>query len=166
MTVIPATAMQCDHPGCSRWTALDRPNAGDKIRETARTWGWESTETGYDLCPDTWPEGPHVNHPDYLRFYAGRHLQGNPRHPNLDLAPTDRAEVLLAAFRYALGRSTGAASDVARALIAVGALLATGQRAQVAADIRTAIRDGRAGMDCDVAEWRRAADALERKDRP
>lgn len=64
---------------------------------------------------------------------------------------------LLYAFRYALGRVTYAASDVADALIANRDALTLDWRRQIVQDIRLAIDDGRAGHACDVARWQEVA---------
>lgn len=70
-------------------------------------------------------------------------------------------QLLLMAFRYALGRRTAAVGYIADLLVTHRHHLADWQRQQILADIWRAIAAGHAGMDCDVTDWRRAAETLQ-----
>lgn len=63
------------------------------------------------------------------------------------------ADLMVYAFRFALGRRTGAPADVARALVAHGEVLPAWQRDQIDREIRIAVEQNRAGAPCDVDEW-------------
>ena len=63
--------------------------------------------------------------------------------------------ILIAAFRYALGRMTYMPSVVAGVLAQCWADLTEHERRLIRREIAKAIERGRAGMDCDVATWRR-----------
>lgn len=77
---------------------------------------------------------------------------------------SNRAEVttsiLIWAFRYALGRSTYAVSDVATTLISNRDVLSPGDKELIVREIEEAIQNGQAGMDMDVREWELVKDAL------
>ncbi len=63
------------------------------------------------------------------------------------------ADLLVYAFRYALGRRTGAPADVARVLVCHGVVLPAWQRDQITKEITLAIKHQTAGAPCDVDEW-------------
>ena len=63
--------------------------------------------------------------------------------------------VLIAAFRYALGRCSYMPSVVAGVLAQCWAGLTEHDRQLIARELTEAIERGHAGMDCDVATWRR-----------
>lgn len=65
--------------------------------------------------------------------------------------------LLLYAFRYALGRRTGAPSDVAATIRAHLDVLPDWMLAQIVRDIGRAIDAEQAGAPCDVDEWTRLA---------
>lgn len=69
-------------------------------------------------------------------------------------------ELLVYAFRYALGRRTYAVTDVAQALLEHGGALTADARRQIVTEIREAILGGRAGAVCDVDRWDEVAYAL------
>lgn len=71
--------------------------------------------------------------------------------------PTDE-NILVFAFRYALGRKTTAPVIVADHLIKQWSNLAPHSKAQVKEEIRTAINRGDAGHPCDVETWRKVLD--------
>lgn len=80
----------------------------------------------------------------------------------MDEKMTGRAErILVYAFRYALGRQTGAVADVSQTLIAVAASLPVDVRRQIQSEIDDAIRAGRAGAGMDVRMWQTVRDRLE-----
>lgn len=65
---------------------------------------------------------------------------------------------LVFAFRYALGRTSTAPSHVAEILLAHWDRLAQWTMEQIAQEIRTAMRRGMAGHECDVQTWQRVLD--------
>lgn len=65
------------------------------------------------------------------------------------------AHLLLCSFRYSLGRMTYIVSDCVEWLTRYWNLLPSGWKRQIHDDIRKAIEQGRAGHDCDLAQWRR-----------
>lgn len=79
---------------------------------------------------------------------------------------TVRVEVdpvlLVYAFRYALGRQTGAPHDVAQALIEHSDVLNDHDRDQIADEIIDAMTRGRAGGQPDVSAWWRVLMAFGR----
>lgn len=70
-------------------------------------------------------------------------------------------ELLVYAFRYALGRQTYAVPDVTQALRQHHTALTPQTRRQIADEIRDAIRAGRAGSITDADEWDAVATFLE-----
>lgn len=70
------------------------------------------------------------------------------------------ANLLVFAFRYALGRQTMAVPLVGALLREYGHVLSGWQRQQMIDDIREAIAQGRAGASCDERVWRRVAARL------
>ncbi|GAY12057.1 hypothetical protein [Pseudonocardia sp. N23] len=76
-------------------------------------------------------------------------------------AITVAPELLVYAFRYALGRRTYAVADVTQALREHRAALSVQTRRQVADEIRDAIRAGHAGSITDADEWDAVATFLE-----
>lgn len=65
--------------------------------------------------------------------------------------------MLVAAFRYALGRQSTAPSHVAGYLRTYWPQLQHWTRAQIRREIADAIEHGCAGQDCDVQTWRAVA---------
>ena len=63
--------------------------------------------------------------------------------------------ILIAAFRYALGRCSYMPSVVAGVLAQCWADLTEHERRLIRREIAKAIKRGHAGMDCDVATWGR-----------
>ena len=63
--------------------------------------------------------------------------------------------LLMSAFRYALGRMTYIVETIARHIEACWPDLLTNDRELIHREIRAAIDSGRAGMECDIAVWRR-----------
>ena len=57
------------------------------------------------------------------------------------------------AFRYALGRRTGAVKVVVDQLSDLWLKLPHTDRTQIKQEIRRAIDQGEAGSDCDILEW-------------
>lgn len=95
---------------------------------------------------------------DDLQVWASRALDHTSRPGPHNLY--DRATVLILAVDYALGRRTYAVTDVTRAVTRGAHLLTPGQRREMADQIRAAIAEGRAGMDCDTRQWTAALHAL------
>jgi hypothetical protein len=65
------------------------------------------------------------------------------------------ANMLLSAFRYALGRRTYITMETAEWLIRYWGILPDNWQSQIQQDIERAIARGDAGMQCDVREWQR-----------
>jgi hypothetical protein len=76
-------------------------------------------------------------------------------------AITVAPELLVYAFRYALGRRTYAVADVTQALREHHAKLTPQTRRQIADEIRDAVRAGHAGSITDADEWDAVACFLE-----
>lgn len=66
--------------------------------------------------------------------------------------------ILFYAFRYALGRSTYAVIDVVDAICKEWPRISQNTRSLMQVEIMDAINRNRAGMDMDVAEWRKVLD--------
>lgn len=62
--------------------------------------------------------------------------------------------ILMYAFRYALGRRTGAVLDVVGILKTYWQFLNESLKMQIQHEINEAIRLDRAGMECDIKNWR------------
>ena len=60
---------------------------------------------------------------------------------------------LVFAFRYALGRASTAPSIVVRDLIINWNYLSDFSKHQIKEEIKEAIKNNRAGWNCDVSEW-------------
>ncbi len=66
----------------------------------------------------------------------------------------DQLESLLVySFRYALGRMTYAVNDVTMAIIQNKHVLHPHTKELIKKEIREAVENGEAGMECDVEEW-------------
>lgn len=63
--------------------------------------------------------------------------------------------ILIYAFRYALGRMTGAPTDVVEAILENKDKLDIWQQVQIYTDIRKAEKENRLGQDCDKEVWLR-----------
>lgn len=59
------------------------------------------------------------------------------------------------AFRYALGRKTGAVIDVCDTLKEHWENLSSFTQDQIQCEIKSAIINNRAGMSCDVEQWKK-----------
>lgn len=70
-------------------------------------------------------------------------------------------DVLVYAFRYALGRRTGAVIDVVKTLLEVWPQLDSYTQRQMVREIVSAINRCDAGGECDVREWQRILDVAE-----
>ena len=73
--------------------------------------------------------------------------------PHMKLKPTEET-ILVFAFRYALGRKTGAPGLVAGQLIEKWPRIARWSQEQIHSEIESAIRRGDAGDACDVETWK------------
>jgi hypothetical protein len=73
----------------------------------------------------------------------------------IEVPERELAHMLLGAFRYSLGRATYITSYTADWLIKYWAILPSQWQRQIQDDISNAIERDRAGMSCDLAEWRR-----------
>jgi hypothetical protein len=71
------------------------------------------------------------------------------------IAIEDQAEILICAFRYALGRRTYITSTVSDVIRGAWPHLSPGDRALIQREIRQAIDQGRAGMECDIKSWQK-----------
>lgn len=74
------------------------------------------------------------------------------------IPPVYQREVLIYAFRYALGRSTYAVWTMCRVIESAWPQLSAGDRKLIKREIRNAIMDKMAGMDMDAAEWSQLLD--------
>lgn len=63
--------------------------------------------------------------------------------------------ILIYAFRYALGRMTGAPTDVMEAILENKDKLSIWEQTQIYTDICKAEKENRLGMDCDKEVWLR-----------
>ncbi len=72
----------------------------------------------------------------------------------------DLVNVMFYGFRYALGRSTYCVSDVANFLINNQSKIDKLTRAKIVEEIEEAIKEGEAGQDIDVYEWKQVLIAL------
>jgi len=63
--------------------------------------------------------------------------------------------ILMFAFRYALGRKSSAPSYMVDVLIKNWKNINEQMKIQIRDEIKTAIKRGEAGMDCDVKTWQR-----------
>jgi hypothetical protein len=61
----------------------------------------------------------------------------------------------LYAFRYSIGRMTYITGFCVEMLLSRWTLLTASMQQQIQDEIRKAIADGRAGMECDISEWGR-----------
>lgn len=68
--------------------------------------------------------------------------------------------ILFNAFRYSLGRRTYVVSETAKAIKMNVSRIQPKLRTKMIEEIEEAIRDGHAGMQMDVDEWRAVAEAL------
>ena len=66
--------------------------------------------------------------------------------------------IIMWAFRYALGRRTYAVSDVVEVLINIWDKLKVFTQKKIQLEIREAINQKRAGMDCDIKQWKKILD--------
>jgi hypothetical protein len=69
--------------------------------------------------------------------------------------------MVIYAMRYALGRRSYAVGECVDYLIANWRYLEPRTREVIKRDIRKAITEGRAGMDMDVADWKRVLELPE-----
>lgn len=76
------------------------------------------------------------------------------------------ANIVFFAFRYALGRKTGAVSLVVESLIRLWLDLSKSDRDQIKREIFNAIRQGKAGADCDIVQWMRILELDNAKGKP
>jgi hypothetical protein len=67
-------------------------------------------------------------------------------------------DMVVFAFRYALGRQTAAVSTVVEHLTCLWPRLDKFDREQIKKHIALAIRSGEAGAHCDVTEWQKILD--------
>ena len=65
----------------------------------------------------------------------------------------DDREILIYAFRYALGRMTYSTLTVSNEIINNWDEISLGDQQLFQKEIKEAIEENRAGMDCDVASW-------------
>ena len=63
--------------------------------------------------------------------------------------------IVVYAFRYALGRKTYAVGEVSDYLIENWHRFSKHTQSQIVEDIEKAIERGEAGMECDIQQWKR-----------
>ena len=64
-------------------------------------------------------------------------------------------DIIIYAFRYALGRRSGAVIEVSDYLINNWSMLAEHTKDQIVHEIEGAMKRNEAGMDCDIKQWQR-----------
>jgi len=64
-------------------------------------------------------------------------------------------DMIMYAFRYALGRKTYATSTVSDYLIEFWHRFKTHTKVQIIKEIEEAIEEGEAGMQCDIDRWKK-----------
>ena len=74
--------------------------------------------------------------------------------PKIDFKDDSR-DVLIYAFRYALGRSSYSTSTIADLIIANWGVLSEGDKSLYKREIQEAIDESRYGMDMDKVNWER-----------
>ena len=67
---------------------------------------------------------------------------------------TTHEDIMFYAFRYALGRKTYAVNDVTTYLIDNWSRISEKTKNIICKEIKIAIEEDRAGMDCDVIQWK------------
>ena len=72
---------------------------------------------------------------------------------DLVIKPSDQREILLYAFRYALGRMTYSTMTMQHAITEAWPLLNDGTKALIKREIRQANEDDMIGMECDRQGW-------------
>ena len=75
---------------------------------------------------------------------------------------TINQNIVLYAFRYCLGRKTYAVDECIGYLKENWEELDEETQTQIRCEIRVAIKDKRAGMDCDVKNWKQLLKGLQR----
>jgi len=63
-------------------------------------------------------------------------------------------DIIFYAFRYALGRMTYSVNDVATCIIENWNLLTKNTKDLIIKEIKQAITENRAGMECDINRWK------------
>lgn len=76
------------------------------------------------------------------------------------LSSSDLETLLFYSFRYALGHSTYAVSDITQLISDYEFVLQDNTRAIIIEEIKEAVIKGRAGMDMDVREWTKLLEEL------
>lgn len=74
-----------------------------------------------------------------------------------------RSEIIFYAFRYALGRMTYAVSTVAEFIINNLEDLDETDKNLIVKEIKEAIDEGNAGMQCDIDQWLKVVNAIEKE---
>lgn len=74
------------------------------------------------------------------------------------IPPVYQRDVLIYAFRYALGRSTYVVRDMCTVIAAAWSQLPESDRKLIKDEILFAVTNGFAGMDMDAAEWSQLLD--------
>ena len=64
-------------------------------------------------------------------------------------------DILFCAFRYALGRKTYVVIEVVDYMIENWGFIAPYKKEMIQREIKEAITNGSAGMDCDIKSWKR-----------
>lgn len=67
------------------------------------------------------------------------------------------SDLIICSFRYALGRKTYITSSISDLLIKCKSQLNEQDRKLIIREIEEAIRNDRAGMQCDVVSWKKCA---------
>lgn len=78
----------------------------------------------------------------------------------IELTNSDLENLLLYSFRYALGRSTYAANDVADLINDYSFILSEQTKSKMVEEIEDAVLNKSAGTYCDVECWEKLAEEL------
>ena len=78
----------------------------------------------------------------------------------MEITQEDLRTLLISSFRYALGRRTYIVKDTINIIKKHHAALSQGDNFDLILDIKRAIKNDLAGMDCDVRDWLGLVDFL------
>lgn len=76
----------------------------------------------------------------------------------MKLTKSDERDILIYAFRYAIGRMTFSSLTMSEIIVNNWSEISTGDKELFKREIQEAIDSDRAGMACDVASWQKVLD--------
>jgi len=79
----------------------------------------------------------------------------------MNITITDFNDIAFWAFRYALGRKTYAVGNIVDILIRHSEFINLCEKSKMISEIDRAIKEGRAGADCDMEDWNKLKIALQ-----